>query len=360
MNEPRVAIVYLSYNTRPYLDEVISSLASLRYPRDRVEFIMVDNASPDGSADVIRQRVLPKSGATIPNVTFFPNLTNEGFAGGNNIGMNHALLKGADYVYLLNNDAKFHPDALIEAVKLAESDQTIGSVQSLMLLWQRPHVVNSTGGMVHFLGFGFVRDNGRLLSDVNARDGSEIAYASGAAVLYRASVLKKVGLLDPFLFLYHEDLELGWRIRLGGFKNVLAAHSLVYHHYEFKRSMAKFFWMERNRVLVHFSHLKWPTILLLAPLLVVMECALIVFAVRGGWLKEKLRVYAALLRPSVWKYVVRKRLTSSMLRTVTDREILRLWTGRIAHQETSNPVVEKIGNPILSAVWAVLKRVIVW
>lgn len=358
--EPKIAIVYLSYNTRPYIDEVVSSLEQIHYPKDRIEFVIVDNNSPDGSAEVIREKVVPKSGVTLPKVTFFANPTNDGFAAGNNIGIVHALNEGADYVYLLNNDAKFHPDALTEAVRILQGDPQVGSVQSLMLLWQKPDVVNSTGGMVHFLGFGFVRDNGKRVSEITAKDGEEIAYASGAAVLYRASVLKKVGLLDPFLFLYHEDLELGWRIRLAGYRNALALKSIVYHHYEFKRSITKFFWMERNRVLVHASHLKIGTLILLAPLLLALEVALFAFSMKGGWWKEKLRVYAALLSPKCWAYVGKKRRESAILREVSDREIVRLFTGKIEHQETSNAVVERFANPLLNAVWILLKWLIVW
>jgi len=357
---PKIAIVYLAYNSRPYLDDVTASLENISYPKDRIEFIIVDNNSPDNSAEMIREMVLPKSGQSLPKVTFFPNPTNEGFAAGNNIGINHALLEGADYVYLLNNDAKFHPDALTEAVKLAESDAKIGSVQSLMLLWQDPLRVNSTGGMVHFLGFGFVRDNGRLRADIDVKDGEEICYASGAAVLYRASVLREVGLLDAFLFLYHEDLELGWRIRLAGYRNALALNSVVYHKYEFKRSIQKFFWMERNRVLVHASHLKWGTLALIAIPMFLMEFALVAFAIKGGWIKEKLLVYRDLLSPKWWAYVARKRRESRGMRKVSDREIVRLFTGKIAHQETSNAVVEKFANPVLSVLWSVTKRLIVW
>lgn len=357
---PRVAIIYLAYNSRPYLEEVTASVERLNYPKDKIDFIIVDNDSPDKSADMIRELVLPKSGVTLPTVTFFPNSENVGFAAGNNIGINHALLDGADYVFLLNNDAKFHPDALKEAVQLAESDTRIGSVQSLMLLWQDPETVNSTGGMVHFLGFGFVRDNGRPVSELTVREGEEIAYASGAAVLYRASVLKHVGLLDADLFLYHEDLELGWRIRLAGYKNVLSRESIVYHKYEFKRSIQKFYWMERNRILVHFSHLRVGTLLLLLPLLLLMEAALLVFAVKGGWLKQKLFVYASLLSPKWWKYVLHKRRESARIRKAMDKEIVSIFTPAIAHQETSSFAVEAIGNPILTLVWGILKRLIVW
>jgi len=357
---PRVAIIYLAYNARPYLEEVVLSVERLHYPNDKIEFIIVDNDSPDNSAEMIREMVLPKSGESLPKVTFFPNPNNEGFAAGNNIGINHALLEGVDYVFLLNNDAKFHPDALKEAVELAESNKRIGSVQSLMLLWQEPKIVNSTGGVVHFLGFGYVRDNGQLVSKIHVKDGEEIAYASGAAVLYRASVLQEVGLLDPELFLYHEDLELGWRIRLAGYKNVLSRASIVYHKYEFKRSIKKFYWMERNRILVHFSHLKIATLVLLLPFMLLLEVALLLFAVKGGWVKEKVFVYASLLSPRWWKYVWKKRKASARLRKVSDRQIVSLFASRIAHQETKNIVVDVVGNPILTFIWFVLKRLIVW
>ena len=346
---PKVAIVYLSYNGKQYLDEVLSALHALDYPKDRLEIIFVDNNSHDGSQDYLRE---------VEGITFFPQGENTGFAKGNNIGINHAILHGADYVFLHNNDLKLHPQAIREAVALAERDATIGSVQSKMMLWKKPSIINSTGGMVHFLGFGFVRDNGD--PDYEREDGQEIAYASGAAVMYRSAVLQNVGLLDPFLFLYHEDLELGWRIRLAGYKNVLSTKSLAYHDYEFKKSVKKFFWMERNRWLVHFSHLKWQTLVLIAPLMVLLEFPLVAFAVKGGWIKEKLLVYRSLLSPKSWLYVMRKRRESRAIRKVSDEKIVQLFTARIDHQETSNLVVDKIGNPILVIIWDVLKIFIVW
>jgi GT2 family glycosyltransferase len=274
--------------------------------------------------------------------------------------MEHALRNGAVYVYLQNNDAKLHPAAIREAVALAEGDERIGSVQSLMLLWQDPDAVNSTGGMVHFLGFGFVRDNGKFLKDVRAPDGEEIAYASGAAVLYRGAALKDVGLLDPYLFLYHEDLELGWRIRLAGFRNVLSTKSVAYHRYEFGRSVKKLYWMERNRWLVHLSHLKAATLCLIVPFMLVEELALIAFAIKGGWWQQKLKAWAAAFDPRSWTYLAKKRKESRRIRTVGDADIVRIWTGKIEHQETSNPVVEKFANPTLDFIWRGLRFVIRW
>lgn len=350
---PKVAIVYLSYNSRPYLEQVFLSLERLDYPKDKLEIIAVDNASPDGSAEELRKR---------EGITLFALPENLGFAGGNNVGIEHALLAGADYVYLLNNDAKPHPDAIREAVEMAERDPKIGAVQSLIRLWQDEEVLNVTGGMVHFLGFGYARDNGRRATaeEVAPLDGSEIAYASGAAVLYRASALREAGVLESFYFMYHDDLELGWRIRLAGYRNVLAVRSVAYHHYEFRRSIKKLYWMERARLIVFLSHLKIATLLLLSPLLIALEVALLVFAAKGGWLKDKVLVYWDLLQPRTWQHIAEKRRASALIRKVGDREIVRLWTGKIEHQETSNPVVERFANPLLSAVWFCLKRVIVW
>lgn len=358
---PRVAIVYLSYNSRPYLEQVFFSLERLDYPKDKLDIIVVDNASPDGSAEELRGR---------EGITLFALPENLGFAGGNNVGMEHALLAGADYVYLLNNDAKLDAGAIREAVDMAERDPKIGAVQSLVRLWQDEGTLNATGGEVHFLGFGFVRDNGRRCelpvsgedtgSWIVPLDGTEIAYASGAAVLYRASALREAGVLETFYFMYHDDLELGWRIRLAGYRNVLATRSVAYHHYEFRRSIKKLYWMERARLIVFLSHLKLATLFLLLPFLIALEIALLVFAAKGGWLKDKALVYWDLLQPKTWKHIAEKRRASALIRKVGDREIVRLWTGKIEHQETSSPVVERFANPLLSAVWFFLKRVIVW
>src|SRR3989339_1033985 len=359
--KPKVALIYLSYFSEPYLDEVILSLSKLNYPKDQLMLIIVENASTDRSDAIIREQVLPKSGKELPEIIYLPQEKNTGFASGNNLGIQRALLEGAEYVYFLNNDAKLQSDALRHAIALAESDVKIGSVQSLMLLWQNPQKVNSTGGMVHFLGFGFVRDNGEFVKNITAKEGEEIAYASGAAVLYRARTLQEVGLLDPYLFLYHEDLELGWRIRLAGYRNVLSVSSIVYHQYEFRRSIQKFFWMERNRILVHASHLRLSTLVLLFPLWLGVECALLVFAIKGGWWKEKKKVYGSFLQRSIWRYVVEKRYASHVLRQgVSDRKMLSLFTAKIEHQDMRNVFVEQIGNPLMTGIWRIFFFLIRW
>ncbi|MFH1315125.1 MAG: glycosyltransferase family 2 protein [Candidatus Uhrbacteria bacterium] len=360
--KPKVAIIYLSYNARPYIDDVVLSLEQQTYSSDRLKLIIVDNPGQDDSLDYIQKQIMPRSGKGLPEIELIANQKNTGFAIGNNQGIKSALDQGYDYVYLLNNDAKLDPEAIERAVEVAEADLKIGSVQSLMLLWQNPEVINSTGGMVHFLGFGFVRDNGagRYKAQGTRVKGNEIAYASGAAVLYRADLLRKIGLLDEFLWLYHEDLELGWRIRLAGYKNVLAEKSIAYHHYEFSRSIEKWFWMERNRWIVLLTHLRWGSIILLAPALLFTELAIYIASIRSGWIREKFLSCVDLLRPATLKNIVAKRRVSQEFRKVSDREIVRLFTAKIEHQETSGPILKYLINPAMSLVWYVIRFLIRW
>jgi len=182
----------------PYFDKVVSSWKELDYPRESLEIIIVDNASSDRSADYIREKILPQSPpeagqplavGTLPKITFIENKTNEGFAGGNNRGIKYALEQGCDYIYLHNNDLYLRPDALGEAIEAAQSDDFIGCVQSLMLLWQNPEFVNSSGNMIHFLGFGFTGDYKTRVADLNESGIKEIAYASCAAALFKSDFL---------------------------------------------------------------------------------------------------------------------------------------------------------------------------
>jgi hypothetical protein len=88
------------------------------------------------------------------------------------------------------------------------------------------------------------------------------------------------------------------------------------------------------------------------------EFGLLIFALKGGWLKEKMLVWVNLLSPSVWKHVRTKRQESTFLREVSDKEIVRHWTATIDHQETQSPIVDKLINPALSITWFILKRLI--
>ncbi|MEK7516254.1 MAG: glycosyltransferase family 2 protein [Patescibacteria group bacterium] len=357
---PRVAIIIVAYNARPYLENCFNSLALVSYPRAALEIIVVDNASTDGTADWLHEHAA--------SATLIRNHENLGFAGGNNVGIRHAFARGAEFVYLLNQDTIVEPDFLNEAVAVAQTDQKIGAAQSFLLLHPDRDRVNSMGNAIHFLGFGYTRGYRMLVSAAEEeierwrkRDPLlRIAYCSGAGVLLRASALKEIGLFDEELFLYHEDLDLGWRLCLAGYGNVLAPRSVVYHQYEFSRSISKWYWMERNRFLVLAKNYHLATLILILPALIIMEFGLLAFSFRSGWWREKLKGYAYLARPHNWRALLRKRRDVQQRRRVSEREIVRFFTGIVASQEVMNPILRYFANPIFQAYWSIVRRVIFW
>ncbi len=243
------------------------------------------------------------------------------------------------------------------------TDPKIGIVQSLLTLHPRTDLVNSWGNEIHFLGFGYAGGESTPLAEARNQGKLEIrdiAYASGAGMLVRSSLIKEIGGLDESLFAYHEDLEFSWRARLAGWRVVLAPASVVHHKYEFSRSIKKYYWMERNRFLVMKKLYKPATLWLLLPALLVMEIGLWLFAFRGGWWREKLRAYAFFFRPSTFREIWRGRHRIRHLRKITDHEASRPFTGKILFQQMSPTLLTRVANPLFSAYWAVARRIMKW
>ncbi len=362
---PKVAIIYLSFHCEPYMDDVLMGLKRLTYPKDRVEFVIVDNPHPEHGPSVkfIEETVMPLSGKEIPHVTLLAQDENLGFAGGNNIGIIWALEHGFDYVYFHNNDGFVTGTVLEPLVKAMETDKTIGAAQSLMLLHPETELINSAGNAFHYLGFGFCSDYRAPVNKLQLPEIKDISYASGAAVLMRADLLKQYGLWDHDFFLYHEDLEYSLRLRMAGYRVVLVRDSVFYHKYQFARSIAKFYWMERNRYGVMLMFFRWPTVLLLLPIALALEAGLWLFAWRGGWFEERIKVYRYWLNIDHWKLWLGKRKRIQSIRKVRDRTLLKNAVAGIYFQDKSveNPVTKYIGNPAMKMYyWLVVKGLIWW
>lgn len=356
---PAVDVVVLLFKNAKFMPALFSGFASSDYPRDKVTIHLVDNGPQDGSLVEARNQI-EKYKDSLPQIIVHEPGKNTGFTGGNNVVMRELLACPGDYIYLLNGDATFEPSALKEAVEVAESDSRIGSVQSLLVLQQNPDEINSEGNALHYLGFGYCIGYHKKRSAAPT-EVTDIAYPSGAGVLLRNSVLHKVGLFDEALIAYHEDLDLGWRIRLAGYRNVLAPRSVVRHYYEFSRmSVAKWYLMERNRMLVMLKNYKIATLVWLFPQLVASDAALLIFAVANGWWKDKLRVYGYMLKPSTWKYVGEERRKVNGFRKVKDKKILELTVPTIAYQDVESWPVKVFLNPVGRALHWLTKIVVIW
>ena len=179
----------------------------------------------------------------------------------------------------------------------------------------------------------------------------------------RCDLMDEFGMWDHDFFLYHEDLEWSFRLRIAGYKVVLVKDSIFYHKYQFARSATKLFWMERNRYGTMLMFFKWRTLLLLAPMAVAMELGLILFAIKGGWLGERIKVYKYWLQPKHWKLWLGKRKKIQRIRHMSDRYMMQYAVSGIYFQDkmTDNWIVNYVGNPILKVYyWVVVKGFIWW
>ncbi len=348
----RVAVIIVTFNSAQFLPELFPSLKAMQHPAGGVQFIFVDNASVDRSPELVRE--------SMPDAALVREKENRGFSAGVNAGIGHPLAQGAEFIALLNPDTVVHPDWLAALVEALEVQHKATSAQSLILYAQDREKINSMGNKIHFLGFGYSAGNGvKKLQIADCRlQIQPIAYASGAAVLYRHSALKEIGLFDEDLFMYHDDLDVGWKFLLRGYQNTLVPASMVYHHYEFSRSIRKYYWMERNRLLLLLTHYRYGTLAFILLALILLEIGLMFFALFRGFLFSRLRAY-------VWicthvPFIMKKHHYVQHMRIQPDKVILRSFTGVISDQEVRNPFVEYIMNPVFSAYLFVLKKLIWW
>ncbi len=351
---------------------LFASLDKITYPKDRVQMMLLDNQSPDNTYDVVRG-LLNEAGthtkAGLP-VALIKSQANRGFAGGNNDCMRRAMEEGFDYVFLLNPDTEVEPDVLEGLVQAAVNTSpdipysnphipAIGCVQPLMILHPETELVNSIGNTITYLGMSYCVGYRKKRADITTFP-TDIVSASGAAMFLPTSVLKHVGLFDESLFAYHEDAELSWRIRLAGYRLVLAPQAVIFHKYEFSRSIKKYFWMERNRYWVMFMCYRWPTMLLILKMLLMLEVGMLPFALLKGWWPEKWRVYTSFFSKTSWHAMWAGRMRNQALRKVSDREITRTFATTVDYQEVSSPVLRYLGNPIMTLYWRICRLLLWW
>lgn len=350
----KIALVLLNYNGAKYIPDLFSSLSQMDFPSSQCDIFFVDNASGDDSLKWIEQN----SASLKHPLRIIKNKENLGFAEGNNIAIREALKDEYTHFVLLNVDTVVDKNWLKELITVSESQRNICAVQSLILLHKDPYLVNTSGDLLHYLGFGYVGNYKRHKNFINQNIVPDIGYASGASVMYKAAILREAGLLDEKFFMYHEDLELSWRMRMLGYKIVLAPRSHVFHKYQFSRNSKKWFFAERNRLATCFMLYDIRSLLILAPAYLFAECGILLFSLINGWIKEKLKSYIGfmLLTP----HILNKRKHVQAIRKIKDKEIMAYMTSRIEFEEVKSPLISFIANPVLGVYFWIVKRVIWW
>ncbi len=387
---PKVAIILINYKdyAKKYLPGCIASLRQQSYPKDSFKIFIVDNATSAETVEYLKK--------TAPEAEIIAEDRNTGFALGNNLAMHRAIEAGYDYVVLFNMDTiadeRWLEELVKEAEKIKEAEKkvvnsfsldfcdrenltkremdqcnkgnklvkSIGAVQSLILLHPQTDKINSLGNQLHFLGFGFCQGYGKKITNDKLQMTNNFFYASGAAVLYPVKALREVGLFDPEFFMYHEDTDLSWRLRQAGYEIVLAPKSVMWHKYQFSRSILQFYYMERNRMIMMFENYRLGTLFLILPAFFAMEIGQLGYALLRGLFWTKLKVYGYFLKPKNWVRMVKNKRRKARLRKVGDRQLAKLIVGKLEFQEIANPVLKYLVNPVFNLYWKIIRQLIFW
>jgi len=237
--KPLISIVTVNYNGAQHTVALLNSLQKISYPN--IEVFVVDNASSQPYDEIVQKHAWVK---------LISSQENLGFAGGNNLALKEAKGK---YCLLINNDTEVPKGFLEPLVEQLERDEKCGCVSPKLLYHHTPNTMQYAGsfGFNVYTGRAFARGSKQVDSgQYNTVEKTEIAH--GAAMMFRSSLLKEVGLMAELYFLYYEEIDYCERIKRAGYTIWYVGTSTVYHKESMstgKSSPLKTYYLTRNRLL---------------------------------------------------------------------------------------------------------------
>jgi len=342
---PLVSIIILNYNAGNLLLNCVDSVFKSTYPN--FEVLVVDNISTDNSHAVCKKK--------FGKIHLIENKENLGYCEGNNVGIRNA---NGEFVVILNPDTTVEPNWLNHLMS-AYNEFGEGLYQPKFFSLNEKHVLQSTGNMLHIFGFGFAKDKGKV-DDEKMESIEKINYASGTCLFTSKIVLDKIGLLDPFLFLYHDDLDLGWRAAHIGINSFYVPKSIIYHaeSYSIKWSSKKFYWLERNRKYCLLTHYSKETYAKMRFSLFLVDLCVWLFYLSKGFLGAKIKAELDIFRNR--KTIKIRHNQLEKMKIVSDKDLIEKFPDEIfVPKNVSEPVFNQLFNKILSALSKKVKKKII-
>ncbi len=214
MQEKKVTVVIPNYNGIKYIR---GCMDSLRAQKDiSFDILVIDNASEDGSLEIL-QKEYPEA-----RVIVLPE--NTGFCHAVNLGIRESA---TPYVILLNNDTVVKPGFVRSLVEAIEESEDVFSVSSMMLSMQDENLIDDAGDGYCALGWAYAIGKGQPVEKFNKK--TEVFAACGGASVYRKSVFEEIGYFDENHFAYLEDIDIGYRARIYGYRNCFEPKAKVIH-----------------------------------------------------------------------------------------------------------------------------------
>jgi GT2 family glycosyltransferase len=306
---PSVSVLIVAWNSGDELRRTLPPLVAEL--REGDELIVVDNDSPDDSAAVVAELA--------PRARVVTMGRNRGFAGGANVGASAAT---GDLLVILNPDAMPLP-GWGKAIRRPWLEGRGWSAWQGLVAEGDGQTINSAGNPVHFTGIVWAGQHGEPVAA--APGAGEVTSLSGACLAVPLEVWRRHGGFAERFFMYHEDVDLALRLRLAGEMTGIEPTAVVAHDYEFTASAGnKWRWLERNRLAMLVRLYPGSLLLLLAPMLVATEVALMFAAAAGGWAGQKLRANAEAI---AWlPRLLRERRAIRRTRTISAAEFAAALT----------------------------------
>ena len=213
-----VILNYNNYNdTKCCIDSLFDIESSNKYKN---KIIVVDNCSSDGSGEQIRANYGDR-------IIYIASNLNCGYAAGNNIGIKYALEHEADYICVLNNDTVANEDFLLPCINYLEQNENVGFVSPTIMNYD-DNLVQSTGGDIVFKkGLVTVKNNGDKIDGLPETIESD--YLGGACLIFRSSLVKKIGMIPENYFLFFEETEWCWKAKIQGLQNICITTASIKH-----------------------------------------------------------------------------------------------------------------------------------
>ncbi len=241
---PLVCVVIVTWNNENDIVECLNSLMSQDYNNYKV--IIVDNFSQDNTVNLLS--------SYLSKIEILPQLKNLYLVKGNNIGIKYALKEHSPkYLMVLNPDTKVDSNLLSELVKVAESDAKIGAVGPKVKFYKNKNegLINSAG--LFFDGFNQAYDIGFLEKDQGQFDKvNQVFGVTGACILYRAEMLRQIGLYWPKIKLHLDEVELFLRAKKAGWKVIYLPTTTVWHKYMQSTDQNKLYKIDQAKKRVWF------------------------------------------------------------------------------------------------------------
>lgn len=252
-----VSVIIPNFNGKHFLKTCLDSLKQQTY-KD-TEIIIADNNSSDGSVEYIKENY--------PEAAVIELDSNAGFSYAVNEGIRRAE---GEYVLLLNNDTEADPYCIERLAEAISRSDDIFSVNAKMIQYNNRELIDDAGDEYNALGWAFKRGYNKNIKFEN--NSARVMSACAGASIYRKSIFNEIGYFDNHFFAYLEDVDIGYRANIYGYKNYYCPEAIVYHvisgttgnrKTEFKTKLSA-----RNNIYVIYKNMPFFQILLNLPLLI--------------------------------------------------------------------------------------------